>query len=162
MRFAYLSLAGVLTAATLSGCSGISDCGEDAAKCAAMLNAQIEGCANAYQLQQGEPKRKHCENAVKVVQKAKTKEAVPGLIGLVKAPDSAAPYDAHRQDAAKALGDIGDVSAVEAIVAALDAGAGTSADQRDKNQNRSNEVFAEVLGELGDARACGKLSEAMQ
>ena len=162
MRFAYLSLAGVLTAATLSGCSGISDCGEDAAKCAAMLNAQIEGCATAYQLQQGEPKRKHCENAVKVVQKAKTKEAVPGLVGLVKAPDSAAPYDAHRQDAAKALGDIGDVSAVEAIVAALDAGAGTSADQRDKNQNRSNEVFAEVLGELGDARACGKLSEAMQ
>lgn len=161
MRFALLSLAGVLAVASFTGCGGVSDCGEDAAKCAAMLNAQVEKCAQAYQLQQGEPKRKYCENAVKVVQKAKDRSAVPGLSGLVKVPDSAAPYDAHRQEAAKALGDIGDPAGVEALVAALEPSAGTSADQRDKNQNRSNEVIAEALGELKDTRACGKLSEAM-
>ncbi|MFO0726844.1 MAG: HEAT repeat domain-containing protein [Myxococcota bacterium] len=162
MRLFLSVLLGTATAALgMTGCGGISDCGEDAAKCSSMLVENADKCAIAYQLKQGEEKRKHCENAVKVVQKAQAKAAVPGLIAMVKAPDGAAPDDMHRVEAAKALGAIGDKSAVDALVESLDPSAGTSSDNHDKNANRSNEAFAEVLGNLGDPKACPKLLDAM-
>lgn len=152
----------VAAAALLTGCSGISDCGEDAAKCAAMLNDNPEGCATAFQLTQGDPKRKHCENAIKVVAKAKEKSATPALLKILGTADSNAPYDNHRQLAAKALAEVGEPSAVDALVGAIDVAVGTSGDQRDKNANRSNEIIAEALGEMGDRKACGRLVELMQ
>jgi HEAT repeat protein len=160
MDFRMFGAGAAVAAALLSGCGGISDCGEDGAKCAALLNANAEKCAEAFQLAQSESKRKHCENAIKVVAKAQAKDAVPALMKIVAAPDSAAPYDSHRIDAAKALADLGAKEAVDALLGAFDLGAGTSADPRDKNANRSNETIAEVLGQLGDAKACGKLEEA--
>src|SRR5688572_20085595 len=104
MRFLIKLAAGglVLAAGALSGCSGVSDCGDDGAKCAEMLNANAEKCAQAFQLTQGDSKRKHCENAIKTVAKHDAKAAVPGLLQILAVPDSTAPYDNHRQEAAKA------------------------------------------------------------
>lgn len=147
---------------TLAGCAGISDCGEDVAKCAAMLNANAERCAQSFQLQQGEAKRKFCEAAVKTVRKKAAKEAVPGLLQILAVPDSSVPNDKHRVDAAKALADIKDPSAVEPLMNAVDLGVGTSSDPKDKNANATNENIAEALGRLGDKRACGKLTELMK
>jgi len=157
-----LGAASVLGSLALTGCGGISDCGDDSARCSTMLNENADKCAIAYQLKQGEEKRKNCENAVKVIQKSQAKAALPGLIAMVKAPDGAAPDDKHRVEAAKALGAIGDKSAVDPLIEALDPSAGTSGDPRDKNANNSNEAFAEVLGNLGEKKACTKLLEAMK
>lgn len=148
-----LGAASVLGSLALTGCGGISDCGDDSARCSTMLNENADKCAIAYQLKQGEEKRKNCENAVKVIQKSQAKAALPGLIAMVKAPDGAAPDDKHRVEAAKALGAIGDKSAVDPLIEALDPSAGTSGDPRDKNANNSNEAFAEVLGNLGEKKA---------
>lgn len=145
-----------------AGCAGISDCKDDGAKCAEMLNANAERCALAFQLQQGDPKRKHCSEAIKTVAKQKIAAALPGLIQILKSPESAAPYDEHRQEAAQALARIQDKSAVDALLEVIDFSAGTSSDPRDKNANRSNEIIAESLGKLGDTRACGKLIELME
>lgn len=164
MRFEMRMLLGglVIVASALAGCGGISDCGDDGAKCAAMLNGNAEKVAFAFQLAQGETKRKHSENAIKVVGTKQVKEAVPGLLQIVAVPDSNAPYDNHRQEAAKALAKIKDPAAVEPLIAAIDTGVGTSGDQKDKNANRSNEIIAEALGDLGDAKACPKLIELMK
>jgi hypothetical protein len=48
----------------LAGCAGISDCREDAQKCAEMLNTKADKCAFSFQLVQGDEKRKICENAI--------------------------------------------------------------------------------------------------
>lgn len=145
----------------LIGCGGISDCREDAEKCAAMIASNGEKCAQAFRLKQGEAQRKHCENALKVVQKAKSAAAVPGLLEMLKVPETGTPYDAHRAEAAKVLARIGDKQAVPALLEAIDLAAGSSSDPRDKNTNGTNEAIAEALGELGDPSACGRLVDLM-
>ena len=59
MRFQIrmLTLATAAAAFATSGCSGISDCGEEAEKSAAMLVANADKCAFNYQLTQGDSKR---------------------------------------------------------------------------------------------------------
>ena len=156
-----LAAAGGLVLTLSTGCSGISDCQEDVAKCAAMLNEQADKCAFAYQLTQGEAKRKHCEHAVKIVSNNKAKEALPGLIKIVETPETGTPNDLHRSQAAKALAKIGDTSAVDALLGSIDLEAGTSSDPRDKNTNISNENIAKALSKLGDKKACSKLIELM-
>jgi HEAT repeat protein len=153
---------GALLCAGASGCGGISECGEDGARCADMLVSNADKCAIAFQLQQGDPKRKACENAIKVVSKAQNKAATPALLQILQAQDSSAPYDNHRQLAARALADMKETAAVEALIGSLDISAGTSGDQKDKNANRSNEIIAEALGDLGDKKACPKLIELMK
>lgn len=153
---------GLLIAAVamgLGGCGGISDCKEDGAKCAGMLNANADKCAVSYQLKQSDEKRKSCENAVKVVAQQKVKEALPALIAILGTAESASTEDKHRQEAAKALAKIGDASAVEPLIKAIDYQAGTSGDPRDKNANLSNEEVASALGALKDKRAVQPLIE---
>ena len=49
-----------------------------------MLNANADKCAIAYQLKQSDPKRKNCENAVKVVAQLTNRlgRRVPALDGI--------------------------------------------------------------------------------
>jgi len=145
------------TAATLWGCSGLKDCKEDGAACAEMLNANAEACAQAFQLKTSDRKRKYCENAIDVVRKAKVKEAVPGLVTILGQPETKVYDDKHRRVAAKALGQIGDVSAVEGLINAMDLSVGTSSDPKDKAANKSNEAIAKALGKLKAAKAVPKL-----
>lgn len=145
----------------LAGCGGISDCREDAEKCAAMIAGNGEKCAQAFRLKQGEAQRKHCEGALKAVAKGKAKAAVPGLLAMLKVPETGTPYDAHRAEAAKVLARLDEKSAVPALLEAIDLQAGSSSDPRDKNTNATNEAIAEALGDLGEKSACGKLVELM-
>lgn len=162
MRVAKHMMAGTVAAVVAAGCSGISDCKEDVAQCAALLNENAEKCAFNYQLTQGDDKRKHCENAVRVVSKAAAKEALPGLTKILATPETATPNDAHRAEAAKAIAKIGDKSAVQALIDAVDLEAGSSSDPKDKSANRTNEQIAEALGKLGDERGCDVLVKLMQ
>ncbi|MBK8015003.1 MAG: HEAT repeat domain-containing protein [Deltaproteobacteria bacterium] len=152
-----LLLAALFAAGSAAGCSGIVDCGEDGAKCAAMLNENGEACATAYRLAQSESKRKACEAAVKVVAAQKVVAAIPGLTAMLAQPETSSSDDKHRKAAAQALGDIGDGTAVDALMAAIDMEAGTSGDYKDKNANRTNEAIATALGEIGDKKATPKL-----
>ncbi|HJL42429.1 MAG TPA: HEAT repeat domain-containing protein [Myxococcales bacterium LLY-WYZ-16_1] len=147
--------------ASLIACSGISDCEQDGEACAAMLVESGAACAEAYQLKHTERKRKYCEHAVDVVGDQEIAAAVPGLIAMLKAPHTNVPDDNHVQDAAKALGEIKDPAAVDALVAALDMKAGTSSEPRDKMANRANEAIAEALGEIGAEEATPALLELM-
>jgi HEAT repeat protein len=154
MRHILLLTVPVLLSAS---CGGISDCKEDGAKCAAMLDANADKCAVAYILKQSDRKRKDCENAVKVLRKTKTKEGVPALVKLLGQPPAKGHQDRHQMDAAKALGEIGDPSAADALIAAIDFEAGTSSDWRDKNGNRTNEEICESLGMLKAKQAVDPL-----
>ena len=160
MRSVTAKTLGILTVGTV-GCSGVYDCKDDAATCAAMLNAQAETCAEAFQLQHTDRKRKYCEHAIDLVGDEGTKAAVPGLEAILAVEGSGVPDDNHRQEAAKALGEIGDPAAVDALVNAIDFEAGTSSDPKDKMANRANEAIASALGELGDPKAVPKLLELM-
>jgi HEAT repeat protein len=162
MRNFFVLGAGLSLAFGLVGCGGISDCKEDGALCAEMLNKNADKCAIAYQLKQADKGRKSCENAVKVVGDQKVKAAIPGLTALLKTPESNVPDDKHRQEAAKALGRIGDPSVVDALIESIDFAAGTSSDQKDKAAQRSNEEIAQALGILGEKKASPKLIELMQ
>jgi HEAT repeat protein len=122
-----------------------------------MLADNADKCAVAFILKQADPKRKACENAVKVVRKQQVKEGVPGLVKLLQAPVAAGHEDKHQQEAAKALGDIGDPAGVDALIAAVDFEAGTSADWRDKNANRTNEQVVAALGQLRAKKAVDHL-----
>ncbi len=141
----------------LWACGGISDCKEDGAKCAEVLNANGDKCAGAYILRTSERKRKYCEKAVKIVGKQKVKAAVPGLLKMLAVPPNNQTEDRHQIDAAGALMKIGDPSAVDGLAAALHMDAGTSSDYADKNANRANEKIASALGSLGDKKASGPL-----
>ena len=152
----------ILGAFLATGCSGISDCKDDAAKCAAMLNEQSEKCAFSYRLKQGEKDRKHCEHAISVVAEKKEKAALPGLLKILAAEETSTPSDMHRSEAVKTLVKIGDPSVVPALIEAVDLDAGTSSDPIDKNTNRTNEEVAEALGIFGDKQACGKLLQLME
>lgn len=143
------------------GCGGISDCKEDGALCAQMLTANGEKCAAAYQLKQSDKKKKYCEAAIKVVAEQRVKDAVPGLIRILEQPESGARDDKHREEAAKALGRIGDPSAADALVRAIEFSAGTSSDPKDKQANRTNEAIATALGKTGAKQAVPKLLELM-
>jgi len=151
-----------ITGMVFTGCSGISDCREDAAKCATMLNEQPEKCAFAFRLAQGEKQRKHCENAVSVVGDKKEASAAAGLKKILATEETSTPGDQHRVAAIKALVKIGDKSAVEDIMKAINLEAGTSSDPFDKNANRTNEHAAQALGKLGDKKACGILQQLME
>lgn len=152
----------VVAAAAGAGCSGISDCGEDGAKCAALLNANAERCAASFQSPQSDEKRRFCSKAIKVVAKQKVKAAAPGLIKILQTPETTTPEDSHRSEAAKALLALDEKSAVPALIEAVEVNAGTSSDPHDKNTNLSNETIAEVLGNLGDKQACGRLVDLMK
>ena len=143
------------------GCSAISDCRDDPAACSKMLNEAGVACAEAFQLRQSDKKRKACENAIRVVSEARSRDAVPGLVAILKVPESGVPDDHHRREAAKALGRIGDRSATAALVAAIDYAAGTSSDPRDKQANRSNEEIATALGRLGADEAVPQLVDLL-
>lgn len=149
-------------ALALSGCSGISDCKDDAAKCAAMINEQSDKCAFSYRLKQGEKDRKHCEHAISVIGEKKEKSAVPGLMKILAVEETSTPGDQHRSAAVKTLLKIGDTSAVPALMNAINLDAGTSSDPIDKNTNRTNEDIAQALGKMGDKQACGKLQQLME
>ncbi|MEO1228110.1 MAG: HEAT repeat domain-containing protein [Myxococcota bacterium] len=146
----------------LGACSGISDCGDDAAKCAELLNQNAAACAAAFQLKQMDSKRKACAHAVDEAGDEKIEAAVPGLLAIVSAPESGVHDDNHRSEAAKALGKIASKDAVEGLLAAIDFSVGTSGDPKDKMGNRSNEEIAEALGSIGDARAVPKLVQLME
>lgn len=145
-----------------TACSGVSDCKEDAAKCAEMLNQNAAACAEAFKYKQSDSKRKRCSHAIDVVGSEGTAAAVPGLLEILKVPESGVHDDIHRSEAATALGKIGDPQAVDGLMAALDMKVGTSNDPVDKMGNRSNEEVAQALGELGEDRAVGKLLELME
>jgi HEAT repeat protein len=145
-----------------AGCSGISDCREDAAKCAAMLNENPAKCAEAFRLTQGQKARKYCERAVDVVGSKKEASAVPGLKAILQVEETSTPNDQHRVAAIKALVKIGDTSAVDGIIKAINLEAGTSSDPFDKNANRTNEYAAQALGKLGDKKGCGILQQLME
>ncbi len=147
--------------AALIGCGGITDCKEDGAACAELLNKNADKCATAFTYKHSDKKRKRCENAIKVVGKGKVKAAVPGLMGILKVPESGIAADNHRQEAAKALGKIGDANAVDALIEAIDLNVGTSSDHKDKMGNRSNERIAQALGRLGDKKASAKLLQLL-
>lgn len=146
-------------AATSLACGGISDCKEDGAKCAEMLNANAAKCAQAYQLRQSEKNRKYCVNAVDVVGDQKIAAAIPGLKAILAVPDSDVPDDKHREEAVKSLAQIGDASVVPDLIAAIDLSAGTSSDPKDKAANLTNEAIAQALGELKAAAGVPKLIE---
>jgi len=148
-----IGFGGVLIGAGLTACSGVTDCKDDGEACAAMLNANGQTCAEAFQLEHSQRKRKYCEHAIDVVGEQEVKAAVPGLVAVLKAPHTNVPDDNHVQEAAKSLGEIGDTSAVGPLVDALDYEAGTSSDPRDKMANRANEEIAKSLGDLGSDEA---------
>jgi HEAT repeat protein len=131
-----------------AGCGGISDCKEDGAKCAEMLAANADKCAVAYILKQSESKRKDCENAVKVIRKTKPQGGAAALLKLIEQPSDKGHQDRHQMEAATALGDLGDASAADGLVAAIDYDAGTSSDWKDKNGNRTNEEICDALALL--------------
>ncbi|NJK89078.1 MAG: HEAT repeat domain-containing protein [Myxococcales bacterium] len=150
-----------IAVAAVTGCSGVTDCREDAQACASMLNANGAACAEAFQLKHSETKRKNCENAIKRVGDQRTESAVPGLVAVLSAPHTNVPDDNHVQAAADALGDIGSKEAVDALISAIDLEAGTTSDPRDKMANRANEAIADALGAIGDDRAVGPLLEVV-
>lgn len=145
----------------LAACGGPSDCGDDPAKCAAVLNENADACAEAFTYKTGNSKRKYCENAVEVAGEKKVAEAVPGLVKIVAKAESGVPDDDHRAQAANALGKIGSKDAVDALVEAIDLEVGTSDDPKDKMGNRANEEIAEALGKIGDPKAATKLLALM-
>lgn len=147
-----------LSAATW-GCGGISNCKEDGAKCAEMLNNNAEKCAQAYQLRQSEKNRKYCVNAVDVVGDQQIAAAIPGLKAMLAVPDSDVPDDKHREEAVKSLAQIGDPSVAPALTEAIDFSAGTSSDPKDKAANLTNEAIAQSLGRLKAKAAVPKLIE---
>lgn len=149
----------VITAATatLMGCGGIKDCKEDGAACAEMLNANAAACAQAYQLKTSDKKRKRCDSAVDVVRKGTVTAAVPGLLSILAQPETKVYDDKHRRVAAKALGQIGDASAVEGLIAAIDLKVGTGSDPKDKAGNKTNEAICKALGRLKASKAVPKL-----
>lgn len=153
-----LALAGL----GLSACSGISDCGDDAAKCAELLNQNAVACAEAFKLKQMDSKRKACAHAIDEAGDEKIEAAIPGLVGIVGVPESGIHDDNHRSEAAKALGKIGSTEALDGLLGALDFSVGTSGDPKDKMGNRSNEEIAEALGLIGDDRAVSKLIQLME
>jgi HEAT repeat protein len=144
-----IGLGVTLMATGLAACSGVADCKDDGEACATMLNANGVTCAEAFQLKHSERKRKYCEHAIDVVGDQAVASAVPGLSAVLTAPHTNVPDDNHVQAAAKALGKIGDASAVSALAAAVDYEAGTSSDPRDKMANRANEEIAAALGKIG-------------
>lgn len=158
MRAPYFIVTAVASAA-LWGCSGIKDCKEDGAACAEMLNANAEACAQAFQLKTSDKKRKNCDSAIDVVRKAKVEAAVPGLLKILAQPETNVHDDKHRRKAAKALGQIGDISAADGLVEAIDLTAGTSSDPKDKAANKTNEAIAKALGRLKAKKAVPKLLE---
>lgn len=126
-----------------------------------MLNEGAAKCAEAMTLRQGEPKRKHCEQAFKTVTRSAEASALPGLLEVLAVPETRFSGDNHRLLAAKALGAIGHSQAVAPLVAALDFQAGTSGDAKDKNANKTNEAVARALGALGDKAATEPLLRLM-
>lgn len=56
-------------------------------------------------------------------------------------------------EAAKALGKLGDASAVPALIEAIDLGVGVGADKASKDANSANKEIADSLGRLGDKAA---------
>lgn len=160
MRATHIIVTAAATAA-LTGCSGIKNCKEDGAACAEMLNGNGAACAQAFQLKNTAKKRKYCENAIDVVRKAKVKEAVPGLLEILAQPETSVHDDKHRRVAAKALGQIGDASAAQGLIDALDLAAGTSSDPKDKAANKTNEAIAKALGRLKVAKAVPKLLQTI-
>ncbi|MBI2377721.1 MAG: HEAT repeat domain-containing protein [Deltaproteobacteria bacterium] len=161
MALRFQLFAPALFASLFIGCGGVSNCKEDGKACADVVNKAAALCARSFQSQQGDVKRKHCEHAIKTVKDQRVAAAVPGLLEILKAPETSIPYDAHRMEAVKALREIGDAKAVDAIMEAFSLDAGTSSDPLDKNSNYTNETVAETLGALGDQKACGKLKEAV-
>jgi len=154
-----IELGWLIMASSLVACSGVTDCKEDGEACAAMLNANGQACAEAFQLKHSERKRKYCEHAIDVVGDQAVSAAVPGLSAILKAPHTNTPDDNHVQAAAKALGKISDPKSVGALVSAIDYDAGTSSDPKDKMANRANEEIAEALGELKSEEAVAPLLE---
>ncbi len=146
----------------LPSCTGINDCHDDETACAALLNGHGKACAQAYQLKHGEPNRRHCEDAVDFVGDRSVSSAIPGLVSILEEPESGVPDDNHRADAANALGKIGDSSALEPLLAAIDLEAGRGAGLRSKMANRTHEEIATALGRIGDRRATPALIEMME
>ncbi|MEO1334027.1 MAG: HEAT repeat domain-containing protein [Myxococcota bacterium] len=151
----------VLLAAALAGCDGITECGDDGAACAELINTRAQACAAAWQLKSIDRKRKNCLAAIKTIKTQNVKAAVPGLMAILSTPESGVPGDRHREEAAKALGRLGDAAAVAPLLAAIDLSAGTSSDPRDTQANRSNEQIVTALGHLKAKAAVPKLLEVV-
>ena len=129
--------------------------------CAQLINENAELCAQAWQLKSIDRKRKNCLAAIKTIKRQEVTAAVPGLIKILAMPESGVPDDKHREEAAMILGRLGDQSAIQPLVDALDLSAGTSSDPRDKQANRSNERVATALGALKAKQAVPKLLQAI-
>lgn len=158
MRYAIV----VAAALGLSACSGISDCKGDGDKCAALLNEKAAACAESYQFKQGNAKRRACEKAVSAVGEAKLKAAVPGLIQILAQPDTNIPGDDHREEAAKALGRIGDPTAIPPLIQAIDVSAAGGTQAKEKATARASEAAAAALGRLKAKAGVDVLMQVVQ
>jgi len=86
--------------------------------------------------------------AVENLKRIGKKEAVPGLIEVLKdAPVSL------RAEIAAVLGSLKDPSAVQPLVDAIDFAAGGGSDKMSKEANAANKEIARALGDLGDRSA---------
>ncbi len=159
----YGSILGVaLCGLWMVGCSKISDCGHDAQACASMLVEAKAACAETFKRRISDRERKICERAIRVVGKKQAVSARPGLEAILAAPDTNVAGDDHRRLAAKALGELGDPQAVDALLAALDLTERTGSSAKHKAIQRANEAIATALGRLKDRRATAKLLEVLK
>src|SRR5438552_1664216 len=84
--------------------------------------------------------------AVQQLRKLKAKQAAPQIALLLKDP-------LLKEDAARALEDLGGPEQVDALLAAVDTTVGAGSDTAARAANRTNFRIAEALGNIGDARA---------
>lgn len=95
--------------------------------------------------------QKKVTDAARELRKLKAKESVAALVPLLKHESGDV-----REEAAYALMEIGDASAVQPLIDAIDLGAGG------KGADRANRKIAEALGALGDKKATPTLLKMVQ
>lgn len=84
------------------------------------------------------------EQAMEELMRLKDPASVPFLIESLKTEGD------HRADAAFLIGELGDKTAVAALVEGIDFAVGAGADKMSRAKNRANTKIAEALGKLGD------------
>ncbi len=82
------------------------------------------------------------EEAIQKLGELKDKKAVPALVELLKSSPNDKPA------AAQSLGMIGDPSSIPPLLAALDPGAGSGADEATRTKHRANERIMQALASL--------------
>lgn len=91
---------------------------------------------------------KEKERACESLRRIGKKQAVPGLVAVLK---SASPK--VRADIAQVLGDLKDPSAIPALTDALDMSVGEATDRASQDLNEANKLIARALGDIGGKEA---------